>query len=75
MTAEEKFKRDVGETIELHIGELRRMVSTSEITEDDHDSIGLVLTKSIGYLIGLSPKGWEMFQKIINESREVHYNR
>ena len=46
-----------------------------EITEADHDTIGLVMTKSIAHLISLTPKGWAMVQKIINESREVHYNR
>jgi hypothetical protein len=75
MTAEDKFKNDVADTIALHIHELRRMVADGEITEDDHDRIGLVMTHSISHLISLTPKGWEMVQKIINESREVHYNR
>ena len=67
--------KDREETIALHVQELRRMAAAGEITDAEHDVIGSIMCKHIGHLIGLSDKAWQMFTKIVNESREVHYNR
>jgi hypothetical protein len=69
------YYKDVRETVNLHIGELRRAASFGTITEEDHNTVGLILRDHIGQLIGLSDNAWKMFQRFVNESREVHYNR
>jgi hypothetical protein len=63
------------ETVQRHVDELRLMAVEGKITEHDHDAIGAVLKQNIATLIELSDEGWQMFTKIINESRAVHYER
>jgi len=63
----------VADTIARHIDELRTMVADDRITFEDHDTVGLILCRDIGMLIGLSNEAWEKFKQIVDQSREVHY--
>jgi hypothetical protein len=63
----------VADTIGRHIDELRTMAADKRITVDDHDTVGLILCRDIGMLIGLTNEAWQKFKQIVDESREVHY--
>jgi hypothetical protein len=65
-------KEQIDSIVLRHISEIRGLALTGEITENDHDLIGLILCNHIGALIGMSPKGWELFKRVIEESRELH---
>jgi hypothetical protein len=74
MSTPEHDKR-VADTVNRHVSELRQMAADGEISDEDHDTAGTILTHHIGHLIGLSAKAWATFQNIVEESREVHYDR
>ena len=73
MTDEER-QAERETTVTRHVQELRAMFLSGEVTAEEHDMIGHIVRVHIGHLIDLSPQGWAMFMRIINESREVQYH-
>jgi len=69
------MRPEVEETVGRHVRELLELAIHREISGEDHDTVGKIMTRHVGHLIGLSDKAWETFKRIIDESRAVHYGK
>lgn len=67
------MRREVIDTVDRHVTELRQLAADGLITEADHDTIGRILCEHCSKLVGLSLPAWDMFKRIVDESRKVHY--
>jgi hypothetical protein len=75
LSSDPMHDKRVTDTVMRHIGQLRDMASRGQISDTDHDAIGIILRDHIGHLIGLSGSAWLQFVTIVSESRQVHYDR
>lgn len=66
-----EWEKLMAETIQGHVQELRELVAENEITEEDHDRIGLLFQQNVAHLISLSDTAWKTFKRMVNESRDV----
>ena len=69
------MRREVELTVNNHIAQLRDMAANGEISNADHNTVGAIMMGHVGQMIELSDTSWEMFKRIVDESRKVHYRR
>ena len=58
-------------TIQAQVEELRELAASGELSVDDHDRVGLLMTHNIAHFISLSDKAWRVLHRFILESRRV----